>query len=1210
MKKWTTAFTAFLNNTGASSPTLTITASNITLANSLETYTLTNYPDKSIQQIVSELNANLSHFDVYVNADIGSEYISTSSLFSAGIDYLIPGSPLVCKYGGLIIKPEEQSIIQLKPPKENNNLVSWHARINKGKFVSKFSNTSFTNYPGVDANAIYEFSIPEYDYQEWSPTYGQPYKDVAGEVPLINGYNSNLNSTVIKVANTPIYYKNKNISISIKGIRQPNSIIKFIDANNGLIYLNQQFGNKVDLTVDYTYEEKDYIYDAVDLNASIAHNPLVVDTFIAFYVKPSRANGALISGGKAIFHEILNTESSAKVKVARVIPETANTNNPKYEPVIYLGSLNVRQGMFYDDFSLIDTRSRGGGLKENKDSQWAESQSFLDIGNIEGKEIPGVGAIVVNLNENEYSIDTLSKDEIEYRASRDVSMGILPIFDYIPSTGYIDYDTGLTISGNGLFIEFAEYEDSYTLHKMSKTGNGYYYSRTFGPTELFSLRIRKPYTEYTGNPVPNDKIFSNFLGDWEGDTGQILTITAGDFTYSNFKNYDSYAEIEHSGLTINSIYFPDYYIKMRVKIESGSSYWNLYSHPQSTGYELVGIEYPKMIPKVTDANNSLLTPIYGGTAILAPQSSLNSKFSLSNPGLDMQVFGIYSPVTPDSGAFYFATEDSSLHYMKTHMIDVVSGGTGIGLWSIGYSCEPYQKFTPSWIPYETTMDLISGDWYDICNRYREWGQRTWLKDIPHIHDFDHKAHKYPSWIKDYMFHIRYAGYNPSIAWDTIRTGWDKWDHLAHDANRVREYIECTGVMLWQIQGWHYNEFDTLWPDYDPVFPSIRKARTFFETGTNDLIKYYPYTIGLVSPASTYILNNHYTGYYPKLENGAARASTFFDLLQNQTVPGFMYGMSVGPRFLYDIADDRWIEKLIGYETAGAYRDFWGTISPYSDYSDYIKHKGSLYHNSLAQTDRERIFKGRYKEALGDWPMLNSEGFDERYVGIYPLFGQSIGIPSYDVYFANQYWATGFTYPLPTLKTIYGNYFYTTPIAPAFGSQNSTGTAQIVIKDIERNIHYGSMTAANYAFTGLSHVEIAMNSGSTGPYIEVMDFLKQLMLNHYNVVDYIYGGKRLRPFDPVNESLNLIYAGTSGAWWSMWEPTGTSIGLVITNANTGYSAATTISIPYYNYPELSDKTGFFETTTGQDTWITGYTHTGTWQYNLTMSPASIRVYEFR
>lgn len=425
-ERWPIAMSIYFDSL-STNPYVTITSSTITIGNDNESWEQA-YANKALSAIVSEFNANLAEVEIVQNFDIGAEQIVSNCFISEDISETNKeDSPFTIRYTGFITRAKERSIIQLKKPRALSNLESWYARIGVGKFKTRFENINFQAFRGISPNAIYEFSVPEYINQEWSTIYGAPYKTIQGEIPYIVKYNPVINATVIRVSNTPMFYNNKNISIMINGVRQANSIIKYVDENNGLIYLSQKIGGNTKLTIDYSFVEEDYVYDAVDLNASIAHNPLVVDTFVAFYLKPYRADGALISGGNCVFHEVVNSEAAAKAKIANIIESTKNTRYPLFEPVIYLGSLNVRQGTTYQDYDVIDTRTRGGGVKPGSESLYRESEFYYDIGSFDGIDIPGNAAIVVKVPD--LTAEGMTVEEIEQRATKDISLGIVPIIE-------------------------------------------------------------------------------------------------------------------------------------------------------------------------------------------------------------------------------------------------------------------------------------------------------------------------------------------------------------------------------------------------------------------------------------------------------------------------------------------------------------------------------------------------------------------------------------------------------------------------------------------------------------------------------------------------------------------------------------------------------------------------------------------------------------
>lgn len=418
--------------TGAGSPTIQTNNSGSLILNG-QSFSFTG---KKLDAFIAEVNGSSLNqgFELYKAIDIGSEFLNNASLIQSSASDKI-GSCYIIRYNGLAFRYNENAFIKLLPPTALGHLESWYPRFTNGSFTTKFSNYNFTAYPGISPDATYLFSIPEYKNQDWSLKYGPPYKDVYGELPRSVRYNQFVGTTVIKVANTPLLWDN-NISIKIKDTFQNASIIKHVDIYNGLIYLNIKLDASIPIRVDYTYLENNYVYDAIDLNVTLAHNPLVIDTFVAFYLKPSASNGSLISGGNSIFHEVLNTNLAGKMKIANIIPSTKNTDNPLYEPVIYLGSINIRHSQTAEDIEVIDTRTRGGGLypadKDSIRSSWRHAEFFWDTNPLDGIPIPGNSSIIINLPDSVKS-GNLTRSEIKNIGSKDVALGVVPIFDGLES---------------------------------------------------------------------------------------------------------------------------------------------------------------------------------------------------------------------------------------------------------------------------------------------------------------------------------------------------------------------------------------------------------------------------------------------------------------------------------------------------------------------------------------------------------------------------------------------------------------------------------------------------------------------------------------------------------------------------------------------------------------------------------------------------------
>jgi hypothetical protein len=412
-----------------STVTITITTTAITINDGSisPSYTYTN---KRIEEVCSYFNGTALKCNVKKLLDIGQERLATGALIGSSTDVHGDGATII-RYAGFALRYNESSIIQLQPPTNVGPLVSWYPRIGNGTIHVRFQDVSPGAFPGITSNAVYTFSVPEYFEQEWSVQYGAPYKDVFGESANIMRYNSSNSTTVIKTANSPIYYRNKNISVTIKNVRQPSSIIRHVDENNGFIYLNVKLNSNTPVSIDYAYKEDFYLYDAIDLNPTTSHNPIIVDSFVAFYLKPTSAEGALISGGKSIFHEFLNTSLAGRSKTVRMIDQSVNQNIKLYEPVLYLGSVSLRHNKT-DKIEVIDTRTRGGGIRsseiEDRRNSWREVEYFWDIGSIDGVPIPGNAGVVINLPDYLKSTD-MPRDEIRDRATRTVSLGTVPIVD-------------------------------------------------------------------------------------------------------------------------------------------------------------------------------------------------------------------------------------------------------------------------------------------------------------------------------------------------------------------------------------------------------------------------------------------------------------------------------------------------------------------------------------------------------------------------------------------------------------------------------------------------------------------------------------------------------------------------------------------------------------------------------------------------------------
>lgn len=1194
--RWPAAFSVYAK-ADIYTPVMVMTSTTVYAGDDSDNHTV-SYVGKSIDDIVTEFNANLVNFKVVKNLDIGAERILADTLTSdESQDLSLPDHPVVCRYVGIVTRAEERSVIQLKPPRAQSPLESWYPRIGRGRFRVRFSDTNFQNYPGINPNAIYEFGVNEFFRQEWSTQYGMPFKDVQGEIPDVVSYHPAVGATVLRVARGPIFYHNKNISVSIRGVPQANSIVKHVDTQNRLIYINHKVDGSTPITVDYSYRESDYVYDAVDLNASVAHNPLVVDTYVAFYLKPAKAEGAMFSGGDCIFHEIVTSEAAARTKVARIIPETLRSSTPQYEPVIYLGSLNVRQGTSYDDFDIIDTRTRGGGLYEEDrrttPKRWRDAEFFLDVGNMNGLEVPGNAGIVVGVPQS--LTGRMDRDEITERAFRDVAMGVVPIISFNQESELAGtWTDSLTFGDSELSVTLAT-GSTITLESISATGLGY--SRDFYEEDMFRIRLE---SSAETRPLLPQHLYGVGYGIInKADYNSVFDVDPSDFATGVVKNFGSNISILYSGLTYSGVTYNDFRVRVQGYVTGGEVNWHIMTDP-GTGapFYIRAVEFPRFnASRTEEVYESFFFPYYGGYVMLNPHTTQTGMFQYTAPGVMFQQWASYGLSVPESGMFSWRTEDPYghvKHFMKH------TGANGIGTWSVAHAMN-YNDWTAlSERPWGTTMRLSSGTWYEAMDSYREWALTGMLANVPKLHETGHANYVMPSYSQDMAFMAHYQPAAGVLAPMGTGTGaFDDWDIVATDVNRLKTFLNSTDdYMVCRIDGWHANTFDNDWPSYDPVDTTFSGAVAEMQTGSTGIV---------VAPYSTFLFDK------TQINTGVAGKYLDGTLIEAGGLATDACVYSIQLDQYKNLAISPWTGLSAKAGNSGFYMDIWAGVTVAGDYSNYLPwgKRGNLAEGSDAMV---RVLTGlawQHRTLKGDFPFIFSENIDERFVGKIPMMlqdespGGTQGLTD----------TVGTMYQVPAWSTAFGDYSIMAETNPAMGTVANQAGSEAILKYQEWHLHLGKIPGCAVNFTGEGQSEIAIPVDTGAPvltnwYPLNWEFAGQMVGQADQLAQYAFHGKRLKS---PNEGAELTASATVG-WptgaYSLWNGTGNNIGLVHSWSNTG-TGAVPIALTTTMYTGLQNKTGFYEITSGADTYISAFSYGGAFNYTPSAyTGAGVRVFEFR
>lgn len=370
-----------------------ITVGSTTITVDGETFTFT---DRSLPRLAAEINRALPAVDVTAGIN---EVPQAGDLIKYDDDTSAEGGTVV-RYRGLSVRSTERTRIRVLPPYPDSHLGVWWARINRGSFQTVIN--------GIQ----YVFAVPEYDDQPWSPRFGKPYVEHANIEAEV------LDEDVIKVPRGPILWEPGLITVVQNGTQMSPQIVKDVDENNRLIYLNEKVELSSSIVVSYVYKEESYLYKGVDLNPSLAHSPHLVEQFVLFYLKPYKSITGLVNS-QCVFHVVGPDIESA----IGLLPNTD-------VPLVLLGALRTRQVEDSEDVSVRDARPKGGGVKDDVDPYRLENESefYTDIGNWDGRPYPGNSVLVMRVPRT--VLDTFTTEQVNEIARRHVAAGTVTLVDY------------------------------------------------------------------------------------------------------------------------------------------------------------------------------------------------------------------------------------------------------------------------------------------------------------------------------------------------------------------------------------------------------------------------------------------------------------------------------------------------------------------------------------------------------------------------------------------------------------------------------------------------------------------------------------------------------------------------------------------------------------------------------------------------------------
>jgi hypothetical protein len=389
---------------------------------------LVTYEGKSSRDVARELNN--CPFPIEVRSLVNIKQLTYGEIFSSGAeipfsfdtaDITPDGKGAILRVMRYMSSYKRLSAIKLSLPSFNGPNLPWWPRITKGEFTQLFNSKMWT------------FGVPEYRNQNWSKTWGRPFRDVEGEVARF------LNSNTIKLAKSPVLWRGNNIVLSTPGDNGvlPSKIIKDVDEQNGILYLQPGTVISKDVLVHYTYNEGHYQYNELDINSHFTHNPYLLNSFILFFARPVKSSHGA-SRQRGIYHIVADSLEAA-LGTMPSDPDTGFEN----APVALLGAISIRPSIDKSDISVLDTRSYGGGLLDNAaghllEDKMVRSNLFMDIARKDGIPYGGSAAVVLELPPELKEV--MDIDEIKIRAQKFLAAGVYPVTRFSEEDYYSQFE--------------------------------------------------------------------------------------------------------------------------------------------------------------------------------------------------------------------------------------------------------------------------------------------------------------------------------------------------------------------------------------------------------------------------------------------------------------------------------------------------------------------------------------------------------------------------------------------------------------------------------------------------------------------------------------------------------------------------------------------------------------------------------------------------
>jgi|SRR5208337_63786 len=194
--------------------------------------------------------------------------------------------------------------------------------------------------------------------------------------------------------------------------------VQFIDPNKGRVQVAVTLDPTDIIYGFYAYNEPDVLYTALDVNPFT--NTAVADKIVEFYFK---SNGS--DPFHYIYHQVIDPVTGA-------ISGATNDPAPGTGTNHVFATLAVGLGVGVQDFTMMDIRTRGGGLATPY-FNIPQAVNFWDLGYWDGKPYPVGGCLAVYVPAS--ILNTISSSDIKGKIQASLPVGCLAIVHYYNADG-------------------------------------------------------------------------------------------------------------------------------------------------------------------------------------------------------------------------------------------------------------------------------------------------------------------------------------------------------------------------------------------------------------------------------------------------------------------------------------------------------------------------------------------------------------------------------------------------------------------------------------------------------------------------------------------------------------------------------------------------------------------------------------------------------